>query len=320
MLERLGKPIAHVVFDKTGTLTETGNQIAVSEWTWLTKDHSQRTTIAALVAAAEDTSSHPFAIAIAAAARQQQHEPTESNSHVHDDAVWAKRIGPVTHVPGQGIEAADHGLRIGQPGFALGDHQSDNEGPFAQADDDTGAISITINGSIVATLSIGEQLKPGAPELIHALSQRGYVCHIASGDGNEAVSAAAERCGIAPERAHARCGPEDKARLVQRLQADGQCIVVGDGINDAAALAQADIAIGVRGGLESALDVCDIFIVQPDLDRLERVLRAGPMTNGTIRANIAVSCAYNVIGMGLAAAGLWGHMCAPWRCRCPASA
>lgn len=286
-LERLAGQPSHVVFDKTGTLT-TGDGLHVTEWAWL--EHGlaiEQAAVATAVLLAERSSAHPLAQAVAAAAAE----------HADDRTLV---LGEVVERAGHGLETTwdSYQLRIGRPGFA---------GPA----NTSVSVCIALDDVAVAHLTTGEHLRPGIAALVAALHANGQQVHLASGDAAPAVTKIAEQVGIAADQRHARCTPASKADLVRALSADGGVIVLGDGINDAAALAAADVAIGLRGGLEAALPVCDVFVVAPDGPRLQRLLAAGPLTQATIRLNLVVSSGYNLIGVAAAVAGWWGpYLCA----------
>lgn len=271
-LSRLGA-VAHVVCDKTGTLTEGRMRVVdragAAPW--------------AAVAALAARSGHPAAQAVA--------------EHLGRDGAAAPAAW--REIPGQGLVGTlpdGRELRLG--GTAL-------TGVGAAPDGRT-RVGVLVDGALAGHLDLDDPLRPEAAATVAAWRAAGARVHLASGDHPRAVAAVAARLGIAD--AHGGMTPEAKAGLVARLRRDGAVAAVGDGVNDAAMLAAADVAVGVSGGLEAAMDRCHAFCARP--------AEAGPLAlwagAGRAAAVIAgllrVSAAYNLLAIAGAAAGLFGPL------------
>jgi Cu2+-exporting ATPase len=125
-----------------------------------------------------------------------------------------------------------------------------------------------------------------------------------SGDAPDVVAAVGQALHFAPDQLVASATPEDKLRFVEQLKRTGPVVMVGDGVNDAAAIAAASVGIGVHGGAEACLATADIFLARPGLSALVELTQGATRTMHVIKRNIACSLAYNLLGAGLAAAGL----------------
>ena len=169
-------------------------------------------------------------------------------------------------------------------------------------------VGITCAGRLVATVAFADRIKPGASELIATLRRRGMRVCLLSGDAGAAVAATAATLGIAPEGAHGDCLPEDKAARIAALRGDGAVVMIGDGVNDAPALTGADVAVSVRGGLAACLDRCDAVVLDGGIARLADLFATARAVRRTVGVCLAVSLAYNVMGIALVAAGAWGPL------------
>ncbi|SLN46511.1 putative copper-transporting ATPase PacS [Roseivivax jejudonensis] len=264
-LERLAE-IDAVAFDKTGTLTTGAARLTG------TPDRAALALAAGLAAA----SRHPYSRAIRAAADSRGIAP--------------RAVEDATEVPGRGVEARAAGrrVRLGHPGW-LG---CDGEG--VALDDGQGTIT---------RFAFEEELRPEAPALIAALKARGLDVALLSGDGPGAVAAAAARLGI--DRAEGRMTPEDKAEWLAARGAEGRrVLMVGDGLNDSAALAGAHASLAPASGLEAARCLADVVLVGDDLGAVSDLLDTAKRSLGRMRQNILISVGYNLIAVPVALAGL----------------
>jgi cation transport ATPase len=291
VLETLGRPggLAHVVFDKTGTLTE--GRMRVTAWEWLVDvDGDQRQRIEALVLAAEAPSAHPVALAIVA----------------HLAGGVPAEVAGRDERHGQGVvcQTSLGELRIGNQrltGIAPATGWSSGE--------IVGSVGVHLAGRAVARIACADPLRQGAAQLVTRVRAMGAQPHLLSGDDPEITAAIGAGLGLAPVEVRGGQLPEDKAQRVAELKADGAVVVVGDGLNDAAALAAADVGIGLRGGIEAALGTCRVVIVRQDaLAALHDLFSGAAGARRTVRAILGVSLAYNVVGVALAAAGVWGPL------------
>jgi P-type E1-E2 ATPase len=156
--------------------------------------------------------------------------------------------------------------------------------------------------------TFGDTLKPGAAQAIAALTAQGIDSHLISGDNRGSVQAVADALGISA--AHANVLPADKAAIINALRKDGVVAMVGDGINDAPALAAADVGIAMGSGTDVAMHAAGITLMHGDPRLVADALDISRRTYNTIRQNLFWAFAYNLIGIPLAAAGLLNPMLA----------
>lgn len=267
--------VAHVVCDKTGTLTEGRMRVVqrdgAAPWP------------AVLATAAR--SGHPASQAVAA--------------QLADEGVVADALAGWREIPGQGVVAtlADgRELRLG--GTAL-------TGVDAAPGGRT-RIGVQVGATLVARIDLDDPLRPEARAMIATWRAAGATVHLASGDHPAAVADLAARLGISD--AHGGMTPEDKAALVARLRVSGPVAAVGDGVNDAAMLAAADVAVGVSGGLEAAMDRCHAFCARPAASGPLALWQGAQRSRRAISALLWVSAAYNLLAIAGAAAGWFGPL------------
>jgi Cu+-exporting ATPase len=286
-----------VVLDKTGTVT-TGRMelVAVHAGDGVTEDEVLR-----LAGALEDASEHPIAAAIARGARE--------------------RVGSLpavegfTNVEGLGVQGIvdGHAVLVGRP--ALLEHWSQ---PLdadlaahlaaAQADGRT-AIAVSWDGAARAVLVVADTVKPTSAEAIAQLRALGLTPVLLTGDNEAAARAVATEVGI--QEVIADVLPADKVDVVKQLQDEGKVVaMVGDGVNDAAALAQADLGLAMGTGTDVAIEASDITLVRGDLRAAADAIRLSRRTLATIKGNLFWAFAYNVAALPLAAAGLLNPMLA----------
>jgi len=159
--------------------------------------------------------------------------------------------------------------------------------------------------SLVLMLALQDTLKPGTPDTIARLQRQGLEVYLVTGDRLEAAARIAKQAGIDPEHVLAEVHPEQKAAVVQRLQATGKKVgFVGDGINDAPALEQADLGIAVMRASDIAREAADIVLLRTDIEAVPEALGLARATLRTIRQNLFWAFFYNALGVPLAALGL----------------
>lgn len=272
-----------VVLDKTGTLTE-GRMAVVDVW----GDDDAL----ALAAALEATTTHPIADAIGRYA-----EPAP------EAVAGAESVG------GAGVRGRVGGRRVqvGRPSWVAaetGALPADVRGTLdAWAAAGHTPVVVAVDGRPVAALAVGDQLREGAADLVARLRDRGAEVHLLSGDAPATVAAVAARLGV--DAARGSVSPEGKREAVAALQAAGRTVLmVGDGVNDAAALRQADVGAAVGGGTTAALVAADLFLTRRGLAPLLDVLGGAESAMRTVRRLLGVSLAYNVLGAVAAVAGL----------------
>jgi Cu+-exporting ATPase len=297
-----------VVLDKTGTLTTGRMRLVDPGWV--------DPVALRLAGAVEDGSAHPIARAIADAARVAGGAAQRSSTHrdVSLPTVTAARnvdglgmIGTVhdgqrTHdvVVGRPRLLAEHGMAL-PPALAA-------RVDAARADGAT-AVVVGWDGAAREVLAVSDTLRDSAPGAVAALRALGVHPVLLTGDHETAARAMAARAGIDDVRAGVL--PEEKADAIAALQAQGHVIaMVGDGVNDAAALAQADLGLAMGAGTDAAIEAGDVTLVRDDLGAVPDALRLARRTLAIIRGNLFWAFAYNVAVIPLAAAGLLNPMIA----------
>jgi Cu+-exporting ATPase len=291
--------IAHAVrvvaFDKTGTLTM-GRPILVALEVPAARG-SDKATVLALAAAVQSGSEHPLAKAVIAAAKAQGLEVPAAEA--------------MAVAPGRGIEArvAGRRLAIGSSRWMheLGVNLSALDTPRAAAERQGQTVSwladLTGSPSVVALLGIGDELKPEAVEAIAELARRHVESVMLTGDSRIVAEAIAGRLGIRDVRAEIL--PEDKAGVIQSLRAaHGLVAMVGDGINDAPALAAADIGFAMGTGTDAAMHAAGVTLMRGDPRLVAAAIDISRRTYAKIRQNLFWAFFYNVVGIPLAAFGL----------------
>ena len=173
------------------------------------------------------------------------------------------------------------------------------------------AIAVAWDGEARAVLEVADAVKETSPEAIRRLRDLGLTPILLTGDNRAVAESVAREVGIAPEHVIAEVLPQDKADVVKRLQGEGRSVaMVGDGVNDAAALAQADLGLAMGTGTDAAIEAGDLTLVRGDLRVAADAIRLSRRTLGTIRSNLFWAFAYNVAALPLAAAGLLNPMIA----------
>ncbi|OZM70668.1 hypothetical protein CFN78_23575 [Amycolatopsis antarctica] len=283
-LETLGA-VRTVALDKTGTLTR--NSPAVTEI--IAVDGHSTDTVLAVAAALEARSEHPLAAAILAAA---------------PDAAPADEV--IT-VPGAGLEGTVDGIqaRLGRPSWT--DPGTLTDEVQRLQDGGTTVAVIERGGTVLGVVGIRDELRPEAPETVAALHAAGLRVVMLTGDNTRTAAALAEQAGITDVYAELR--PTDKADHIQRLGggASGSVAMVGDGINDAPALATADVGIAMGAmGSDVAIDTADVALMGTDLRHLPQALAHARRARIIMLQNIALSAAIVLVLVPLAALGTLG--------------
>lgn len=281
-LETLATP-GTIILDKTGTLTE-GKPRVVN----LIGDPAAL----ALAAALEAGVSHPVAAAICDAAPNA-----------------AMNAANIRHEAGVGVHGTveDQDVFVGSESAALALAQSSTVSP---ADFESlraqglSPVAIVVGGTLTTAIGIGDRLRPEAKRSIAALRAKGWSIEILSGDHDAVVKAVGASLDIPPQSCHGGATPEAKLAYInkKRLGA-GTVVMIGDGVNDAAALAAASVGIAVQGGAEASLAAADIYISRSGLSPILQLIDAGPRTLRTIHTILAVSLVYNIIAGALAMTG-----------------
>ena len=279
-LETLARA-THFVFDKTGTLTH--GTLQVSEVRVLGEIGRDR--VLALAAALEAQSEHPLGKAIAAAGASSLPEAAEVRNH-----------------PGKGIEGVVEGrrVRIGQKAFVAELCGTvDGSGP-APAHSTT--VWMGDARGPIAQIHLEDRVRDDARELVSDLRAAGRLVMLLSGDGSRAVRGAAAHAGILYHRS--RMSPDQKQAAVRELQDKGAIVaMIGDGVNDAPVLAQAQVSIAMGSGAALAQGAADMVLVSPRLSDLAGAIRLSRKTLRIVRQNLAWAFAYNIVALPLAMSG-----------------
>lgn len=173
------------------------------------------------------------------------------------------------------------------------------------------AIAVAWDGEARAVLEVADAVKETSAEAITRLRALGLTPILLTGDNRAVAESVAREVGIAPKDVIAEVLPQDKVDVVKRLQDEGRSVaMVGDGVNDAAALAQADLGLAMGTGTDAAIEAGDLTLVRGDLRAAADAIRLARRTLGTIRSNLFWAFAYNVAALPLAAAGLLNPMIA----------
>jgi Cu+-exporting ATPase len=290
-----------VVLDKTGTVT-TGRMTLVGVHTAPGVDADEALRLAGAV---ENASEHPIAAAIARGARERLGElaPVEEFSNVEGLGV-------------QGV-VEGHAVLVGRS--ALLQQWSQPLPPelaAAKADEEAQgrtAIAVAWDGEARAVLVVADSIKPTSTRAIAQLRELGLTPVLLTGDNAAVARSVATQVGIdpGPDTVIAEVLPADKVDVVKRLQAQGKVVaMVGDGVNDAAALTQADLGLAMGTGTDVAIEASDITLVRGDLRAAADAIRLARRTLRTIKGNLFWAFAYNVAALPLAATGLLNPMIA----------
>jgi len=283
-----------VAFDKTGTLTEGKPTLAAAVGIAVADDE-----LLALAAAVESGSSHPLASAVLEAAKQRELPVAAAEA--------------VTVLSGRGVEArvGTRDLVLGNErlmqdlGIDLGEHVAAQAAQEARGRTVSWLAEAGAGGvRLLGLLAFGDRARAESRQAIDALRTLGLRSVMVSGDGRAAATAIAREVGIAPEDVIAEVLPGDKARVVEDLRSHGTVAMVGDGINDAPALAAADVGFAMGSGTDVAMHAAGVTLMRADPRLVADAIDISRRTTRKIRQNLFWAFVYNVVGIPLAAAGL----------------
>ncbi|MFK4206668.1 heavy metal translocating P-type ATPase [Streptomyces sp. NPDC030920] len=287
-----------IVLDKTGTVT-TGRMTLLDVHT---ADHTTETDALRLAGALEHSSEHPIAQAVAAGAAERTGAPLPTPEDF-------------ANIPGLGVQGVveGHAVLVGREQLlAEWEIHLPVELARRKAEAEAAgrtAIAVAWDGEARAVLEVADAVKDTSAQAIERLRALGLTPILLTGDNRAVAESVAAEVGI--EELYAEVMPEDKVDVVKRLQAEGRSVaMVGDGVNDAAALAQADLGLAMGTGTDAAIEAGDLTLVRGDLRAAADAIRLSRKTLGTIRTNLFWAFAYNVAALPLAAAGLLNPMIA----------
>lgn len=286
-LEKAGH-ITAIVFDKTGTLT-VGKPEVTAEW----EGRSEQGKVRELAAALARHSTHPISQAIAAVATaklevKDWREVRGSGVEGSFEHPTAKaRLGSLRWLRESGVD-----LATGEKFIAEWSAQGAT------------VVGLALENELAGLFAIKDTLKPGAAGVVAALQRQGLKSHLLTGDNSLTAAGIAKQVGIAPEHVFAEVRPEQKAEFIKKLQAQGERVAfVGDGINDAPALSQADLGIAVSRASDVAREAADIILLKSEIEAVPEALGLARATLRTIKQNLFWAFFYNCVGIPLAALG-----------------
>ncbi|MFE2698093.1 heavy metal translocating P-type ATPase [Streptomyces mirabilis] len=283
-----------VVLDKTGTVT-TGRMTLREVYVVADTDEKE---LLRLAGALEHASEHPVARAIAAGAQER-----------------TGALPPVEHfenVPGLGVRGRveGHDVQVGRL------HEGELPEALARAKAEAQtegrtAVVVSRDGVALGVVTVADAIKETSAEAVRALRGLGLTPVLLTGDNQAVARSVARAVGIDPGDVIAEVLPEDKVAVVKRLQSEGRTVaMVGDGVNDAAALATADLGLAMGTGTDAAIEASDLTLVRGDLRVAADAIRLSRKTLSTIKGNLVWAFGYNVAALPLAAAGLLNPMIA----------
>jgi Cu2+-exporting ATPase len=279
-----------ILLDKTGTLTLGRLQLLC---------YQGPENLKPAIAELESHSQHPIARALV-----ESCGPPGSNDFSLE-SIEDSGVGGLSAVLRRGSSAFD--LRIGSPDYirrscaAVSDEMSARQLSLEQSG--ATVVFVALNQTVIGLAALGDRLRDDTAAAIAEIRTLGWSPRILSGDAPAVVESIARAAGIDASRADGQMTPEAKLANVQKFRAGGTVVMVGDGVNDAAALASADVGIAVHGGAEASLSAADVFIATPGIAPVAHLIRCARRTMRTIHRNLCISLAYNLLAGALAAAG-----------------
>jgi Cu2+-exporting ATPase len=284
----LAKKVNAVVLDKTGTITE--GRPEVTDILWLNENDLAK----AILYSLEKQSEHPLAEAIV------NHFGNAKTTHISD----------FKSITGKGVRA----VAEGKTWFAgnkrlLEENNIHIDSTLLETAKKWSANAKTViwfadSENAVAAVAIADKIKENSAEAIHRLQNSGIEVYMLTGDNENTAKAIASQAGINYFKAETL--PGEKAEFIKKLQSEGKIVAMaGDGINDSAALAQADVGIAMGKGSDIAIDVAEMTIISSDLNKIPQAIRLSKQTVTTIRQNLFWAFIYNVIGIPIAAGILY---------------
>ena len=290
----LGHKVNAVVLDKTGTITQ--GKPVVTDLIWANSLPGDQNQLEGLFLAVEQQSEHPLADAIVAYLKQTNKTMVKLDSF--------------NSLTGRGVEASFNGQV-----YLAGSHKLVEEKNMAIPEELKASIATSLNRAktviyfasqmrVLAVAAIADPIKTGSAAAVSQLKKQGIVVYMLTGDNDQTAAAIAKEAGI--DHFQADTMPSDKADFIKKLQAEGKIVaMIGDGINDSQALAQADVSIAMSKGSDIAMDVAKITLVSSDLQQVPKALRLSKLTVRTIRQNLFWAFIYNLIGIPIAAGILY---------------
>ena len=290
----LGYKVNAIILDKTGTITRGKPVVTDLVWSYMGKEN--KSMLASIFFAMEQQSEHPLAEAVVVYLKST-------------DLIPAK-VTSFNSLTGRGVEATSEDQHYFAVSQKLIDEKNiaipaELEEPIASfLGQAKTVIYFADDKQVLAIAAIADQIKTNSAEAVRQLRKQGIDVYMLTGDNAQTAAAIAAQAGI--DHYQADTQPSDKAAFVKQLQANGKIVaMIGDGINDSQALAQADVSIAMGKGSDIAIDVAKITLVSSDLQLVPKALRLSKLTVQTIRQNLFWAFIYNLIGIPIAAGILY---------------
>ncbi len=290
-----GHKVTAIILDKTGTITQGKPEVTKVQWDGEIRDEDKAKYLSILFAL-EQLSEHPLADAISRFIKAQEVKPAI--------------LGGFESLTGKGVKGVFDGNEFFAGSHKLLKDANINVGVKLQKAVDEiqqkaqTVIYFTDSTKVLAIVSIADQLKGSSKDAVSELKSLGIIVYMLTGDNRETASTVAAQVGI--EHFQSEVLPSDKADFVKKLQAEGKVVaMVGDGINDSQALAQADVSIAMGKGSDIAIDVAKITLVSSDLLQVPKALKLSRLTVRAIKQNLFWAFIYNLIGIPIAAGILY---------------
>ncbi|PVX44554.1 Cu2+-exporting ATPase [Flavobacterium sp. 103] len=284
----LAQKVNAVVLDKTGTITEGKPVVTDSHWT------DESAVLKQILVSIEKQSEHPLAEAVI-----KHFDDNNSISLEHFESITGKgvtaNVADKMYLVGNKKLLLEKNIKLSDELITKANQWSTESKTVIWFSDDSQAI---------ATIAIADKIKETSIEAIQQLQESGIAIYMLTGDNEVTASSIAQKTGITNYKAEVL--PEQKAAFIKQLQSEGKIVaMVGDGINDSTALAQADVSIAMGKGSDIAMDVAKMTIISSDLNKIPEAIKLSKQTVATIKQNLFWALFYNVIGIPIAAGILY---------------
>lgn len=273
VLEKI-RGLKNIFFDKTGTITRGKFSIIEFDTEKMTNDDLEA------IFSIQKRSNHPIARSII--------------NHFSNRRLILREVSDFSYLPARGISGVVNGNKYEfSPSGTRGFGSKDNADILA-------GISVYKNGKLLTDILLGDSIKQGGRELVNQLENEGYNVFILSGDREFNVKSVSHALGIHDDRIYWEKTPEEKREIITR---HGRSMMIGDGMNDAAAISASDIGVSIQGSLEESLKLSDIYLLHNNLSSVKEFIKHGLITRNCVVSSIVLSIIYNLIAGSLALSG-----------------